>query len=341
MGVDSDDEEFVANGSDDDAITGKPTEAVKCKRCASEYVPSSKKSLDYTCIGLCDACSEEVKARVEKLKHGGDKDTSEDEIDGGGSGKMTSSSAATDSFFSDNMIQEDDKGGNDIDANKVNGIPDNDGSEHGDDDKNDNIVDSSSEKNSNGGDESDVEDVPAKTTVDDDVTFDVMLGAVFSCGSKSGRVKIHDHEYEFSACPLNISGRGGGTTLIVTEFSKSVPELFGYYYYGGLYTRLYACMAFTMTECGNLFMGIMETMCYKCRTDPVIYFPSTDTCRIVNDRMWRKQFKLNCILILTIDIEKAKRYIINNIFIYMLMLYVVHLCLCCRKKDGYMIPSVD
>ena len=68
-------------------------------------------------------------------------------------------------------------------------------------------------------------------------------------------------------------------------------------------------MAFTMTECGNLFMGIMETMCYKCRTDPVIYFPSTDTCRIVNDRMWRKQFKLNCILILTIDIEKAKRYV--------------------------------
>jgi hypothetical protein len=33
MGVDSDDEEFVADGSDDEAITGKPTEAVKCKRC--------------------------------------------------------------------------------------------------------------------------------------------------------------------------------------------------------------------------------------------------------------------------------------------------------------------
>ncbi len=74
---------------------------------------------------------------------------------------------------------------------------------------------------------------------------------------------------------------------------------------------LYACMAFTMTKCGNLFIGIMETMCYECRTDPVIYFPSMDTCRIVNDIMWRKQFKLNCILILTIDIEKAKRYIIK------------------------------
>ena len=142
---------------------------------------------------------------------------------------------------------------------------------------------------------------------DDDMTFDVMLSAVFSCGSKSGRVNIHGHEYEFSACGKFISGRGGGTTMIITEFSKSIPDLFGYYYYGGMHTRLYSCLAFTMLECGNLFMGVMETMCNKCRIDPVIYFADTKTCRIITDRMWRRQFKLNCLLNLTIDIAEAKR----------------------------------
>ena len=68
-----------------------------------------------------------------------------------------------------------------------------------------------------------------------------------------------------------------------------------------------------MTECGNLFMGVMETMCNKCRIDPVIYFTETNTCRIIGcepggiDRQWRKTYKLNCILNLTIDIDKAKR----------------------------------
>ncbi len=64
---------------------------------------------------------------------------------------------------------------------------------------------------------------------DDDMTFDVMLAAVtavFSCKSKSGLVNIHGHEYTFSACPKHISGRGGGTIIINTEFSKPISELF-------------------------------------------------------------------------------------------------------------------
>jgi hypothetical protein len=54
-------------------------------------------------------------------------------------------------------------------------------------------------------------------------------------------------------------------------------------------------------------MGVMETMRNKCRVDPVIYFVQTNTCRIISDCLWRTQFKFNCILMLTIDIEKAKR----------------------------------
>ena len=145
------------------------------------------------------------------------------------------------------------------------------------------------------------------TPQDDEMTFDVMLTAVFSCGAKTGRVTIHGYEYEFSACAKNISGRGGATTLIITEYSKSIPDLFGYYYYAGVYTRTFSCLAFTMTECGNLFMGVMETMCNKCRVDAVIYFAETKICRIISDRHWRRQFKLNCILHLTVDIAEAKR----------------------------------
>ncbi len=47
-----------------------------------------------------------------------------------------------------------------------------------------------------------------------------MLTVVFSCGAKTGRLTttIHGYEYKFSACAKNISGRGGATTLIITEF---------------------------------------------------------------------------------------------------------------------------
>ena len=45
-----------------------------------------------------------------------------------------------------------------------------------------------------------------------------MLNAEFSCGAKTCRVTIHSNEYELSACAKNISGRGGATTLIITEY---------------------------------------------------------------------------------------------------------------------------
>ncbi len=103
-------------------------------------------------------------------------------------------------------------------------------------------------------------------------------------------------------------GMGAMVAIVLNIFLVvEVVQQFGYYYYAGMYPRCFSCMAFTMTECGNLFMGVMETMCNKCRVDPVIYFVETNTCRIISDRLWRRQFKLNCILMLTIDIEKAKR----------------------------------
>jgi hypothetical protein len=72
------------------------------------------------------------------------------------------------------------------------------------------------------------------TTQDDEMTFYVMLNAVFSCGAKTCRVTFHGNQYEFSACAKNISGRGGAATLIITEYSKSIPDLFGYYHYAGV-----------------------------------------------------------------------------------------------------------
>ena len=300
MSDDKEDDDFEMNQSDEDdrGIEKEIREqSLNCSTCGNNFVfVPTKENPDYLSLGMCDDCANKLKASLDLLKQ------AEKSLD-----KMNGVSASFPSVpFTDESGDEhgdgDDGDGGDGDGGDGGGGDDGggyDGPPSVPSSDSTRIPTLTDNKSSNGSDKLNVKD--------DDMTFDVMLTAVFSCGSKSGRVKIHDHEYEFSACPKHISGRGGGTTMINTEFSKSIPDLFGYYFYAGMYTRCFSCMAFTMTECGNLFMGVMETMCNKCRVDPVIYFVETNTCRIISDRLWRRQFKLNCILMLTIDIEKAKR----------------------------------
>ena len=297
MGDNNDDADFQVGHSDDEGQKNKKD--VCCSSCKKEFEPTPGKLEDFMCVGMCDSCSETFKGNLHRMENSnGNMEIQEDPV-------------------TNEIFQDDDDGtlpandANDKDALRESG----DGNPLNVDDETQNVNPSSSTDSIPKGDvtndSTSSKSKESKTSVsNEDMTFDVMIDSVFSCGAKSGLVTIHKIDYQFSACPKIISGRGGGTTLIVTEFSKSIPDLFGYYYYGGMYTRNYSCIAFTMTECGNLFMGVMETMCYKCRIDPVIYFAESDTCRIINDRGWRKQFKLNCILNLTIDIDKAKRYVV-------------------------------
>jgi len=286
----SDNEEsFQVSDSESEEIITATT--LKCKTCEEIYDPS-KVPQEFMVLEVCNDCGQRLK---EKLKMMEVNDVNIHPL------ASTSSSESSDLFDKEVLAAADDI----VDDELAKRLPET-SSAKSSDALNDEVSKGSSAK---------LDDEVLKGNSDklkggakdDDMTFDVMLSAVFSCGSKSGRVNIHGHEYEFSACGKFISGRGGGTTMIITEFSKSIPDLFGYYYYGGMHTRLYSCLAFTMLECGNLFMGVMETMCNKCRIDPVIYFADTKTCRIITDRMWRRQFKLNCILNLTIDIDEAKR----------------------------------
>ena len=304
------DEQFVADQSDDETekLNQPP---LQCSSCKMDFQPSTNSADDFMCYGMCDACSEKFKlnlaqmeksnASMEDMLHAVDKQFRDDASDISGDDIDPSTASVKigqDKSDAPDMSEVD---GDLVDSN-VNKSKSHSGS-----------TKTPSNSSTLSDDSNDRKMIDGDAKHDDDMSYDVMLAAVFSCGSKSGRVTIHDLEYEFSACPKFISGRGGGTTMIITEYSKSIPDLFGYYYYGGMYTRCFSAMAFTMTECGNLFMGVMETMCNKCRIDPVIYFADTNTCRIINDRVWRKQFKLNSILILTIDIDVAKRYVINLI----------------------------
>jgi hypothetical protein len=293
----SDDEDaaFSANRSDDGNGPAIGPKTAICKTCGLEYTLSGV-NVDIIFLDMCDSCSEILKAKLKDIPSMSESTSSVEK----------SRSTSSDGLQEDSTLNS--GGGDNPSLVEKEGHDASD--EESENEEVDNVDDDANKKDND--DSKDDSRVLGgnRDVIEDESTFDVMLAAVFSCGSKAGRVTIHGHEYEFSACPKYISGRGGGTTMIMTEYSKSIPDLFGYYYYAGMYTRCYACMAFTMTECGNLFMGCLETMCNKCRVDPVIYFVESNTCRIITDRQWRRQFKLNCILMLTIDIDKAKRYYI-------------------------------
>ena len=289
MGNDDDvDAEFSAIEFDDEV---KEKNILKCSSCGKDYCDTGSE-VDFLCMGMCESCSESMKENLKKMETGDPLSSVEQTV------RSTSSDGCDGDGADDNDIVnpsggDDDKG---------------DGSDDKDGFTKDPLDDISKPLSSSAA-------ISSSEEAAEDMTFDIMIAAVLSSGATHGRVTIHDNEYEFSACPKSVSGRGGGTTMIITDYSKAIPDLFGYYYYGGMYTKSFCAMAFTMTECGNLFMGVMETMCNRCRVDPVIYFADTNTCRIIyNERTWRKQFKLNSILRLKIDIEKAKRYVTYVIF---------------------------
>ena len=323
---DSEDEAFVDRSDDEDFDKTRTSNCSNCGVTVAYY------------LSMCDACSDKLKENLFSSSavdegHQPPNDGYSSNGDGpqNGDGPPNGDGSPNDGPPNGDGASND---GPSNDAGASNGGPpngdgaSNDGPPNGDGPPND-------------GPHTDLND--DKNKVDEDMTFDLMLAAVFSCGAKEGRVTIHGHDYSFSACPKMLLSRGGGTTMIITEFSKSIPDLFGYYYYGGSYTRCYSCMAFTMTECGNLFMGVMETMCSRARLDAVIYFPETNTCRIMSPESgvkWRQKFKLNCILHLTIDLDKAKRYVATCMLCHNSYLFIscaVHSCLCFKRRGGFLI----
>jgi hypothetical protein len=293
--MDENDEISFQMSQSDSGELDRTTTSRICSKCNKDF-QNTPGARDFLTDGLCDDCAEILKAGIKRME----KETSDELLSNDVPNSRGTSSNGIDVEDNNLYSTDDNNGGHGPHAEDLDNTPNS-------------SLDTSEVSKS--GDQviqevspiSDDSNIKIATTQEDEMTFDVMLSAVFSCGAKTGRVTIHGNEYEFSACAKSISGRGGATTLIVTEYSKSIPDLFGYYYYAGVYTRSFSCLAFTMTECGNLFMGVMETMCNKCRVDAVIYFAETKICRIITDRNWRRQFKLNCILHLTVDIAEAKR----------------------------------
>jgi hypothetical protein len=134
------------------------------------------------------------------------------------------------------------------------------------------------------------------------VSLEVMLGSVLACGAHAGQIFLNNIPYMVEAEKSDIpDGRGAGITMFHNEYSKKCPELYWYRFYGGFSTKKYQCMGLCMTTCGNVFIGVMETMCSNPRYDPVIYLTATKTAKIMKSTQWRRQYVLNLSAVLTTD----------------------------------------
>lgn len=149
------------------------------------------------------------------------------------------------------------------------------------------------------------------------VSLEVMLGAVLGCGAHAGQIFLNNIPYLVEAEKLNIpDGRGAGTTMFHNEYSKKLPELYWYRFYAGFSTKTYQCMGICMTKCGNVFIGVMETMCSAPRMDPVIYFSSTKSAKIIKTNQWRRQYILDPSAELTTDVDDVNRYVFSCFLCY-------------------------
>jgi hypothetical protein len=120
-----------------------------------------------------------------------------------------------------------------------------------------------------------------------------MLGAIVSQKLKAGTVYMHGKPYIVEADTEIPDGRGPYTTFFHSEFSKNVPPLYWYRFYAGFYTKCFQCLGFSMTQCGNVFVGILETMCNTPKLDPVIYFTNSNIAAIIDKNVrWRRDYKL-------------------------------------------------
>ncbi len=162
------------------------------------------------------------------------------------------------------------------------------------------------------------------------VSLEVMLGSVLACGAHAGQIFLNNIPYLVEAEKLNIpEGRGAGTTMFHNEYSKKLPELYWYRFYAGFSTQKYQCMGICMTKCGNIFIGVMETMCSAPRMDPVIYFSSTKSAKIIKTPQWRRQYILDPSAELTTDVDDVNRYV-----------FLVFLCYCIANAYIYKIQYI-
>lgn len=121
----------------------------------------------------------------------------------------------------------------------------------------------------------------------------IMIGSILACGDKVGNVRLHGVDHYIQADVDNIpDGRGAHTTFFHSVFSKSIPDLYWYRFYAGFHTKLFQCLGFNTTLCGNVFVGICETMCPSPNLDPVIYFTASNSCAIITTKKWRHIYKL-------------------------------------------------
>lgn len=140
------------------------------------------------------------------------------------------------------------------------------------------------------------------------VTLEVMLGSILASGLLAGQIFLNNIPYMVEAEKTNIpDGRGAGTTMFHNEYSKKLPELYWYRFYAGFVTKQYQCMGLCMTKCGNVFVGVMETMCSAPRYDPVIYFTKTKSAKIMQSTQWRRQYILDPSAVMTTDIDDVNR----------------------------------
>lgn len=114
------------------------------------------------------------------------------------------------------------------------------------------------------------------------------------------------HIMEFDSLP-NPDGRGIKTWMFNSEFSSSIPPLYWYRFYSGYVSKHLAFIGMCMTECGNFFVGILETRCPKPRYDAVVYYKRSNECKIYKDHDWKRKFVLCPHAPLDVDVEVVKR----------------------------------
>ena len=134
------------------------------------------------------------------------------------------------------------------------------------------------------------------------------FAAVSGDKDRTGIILVNGIEYQYKAEGLsNQFGRGPQTAIYQSNFTTTIPTLFGYKICAGIMTRAYAFISMCMTQSGDMLVCILETRCNKPRYDPVIFDAKSQTCSILKRYDWRKKLKLDIGAKLTVDIDVVKK----------------------------------
>ena len=162
-----------------------------------------------------------------------------------------------------------------------------------------------------GGGDNDNTDADDGDTLDDTACareIRLSFAAVSGDKDRTGIILVNGIEYQYKAEGLsNQFGRGAQTAIYQSNFTSTIPTLFGYKICAGIMTRAYAFISMCMTQSGDMLVCILETRCNKPRYDPVIFDAKSQTCSISKRYDWRKKIKLDIGAKLTVDIDVVKK----------------------------------